>query len=73
MLDVDHIEADGRHFFGKVCELDLEGIVAKRKTAAYRATEKASPYWIKIKNPMYSQAEGRDELFNPQPDGITKV
>ena len=55
----------------KVCELDLEGIVAKRKTAAYRATEKPSPYWIKIKNPHYSQAEGRDELFNPQPAGIT--
>jgi hypothetical protein len=40
---------------------------------AYRATEKPSPYWIKIKNPRYSQAEGRNELFNPQPDGITKV
>jgi ATP-dependent DNA ligase len=25
------------------------------------------------RNPRYSQAEGRNELFNPQPDGITKV
>jgi hypothetical protein len=73
VLYVDHIEAYGRQFFQKVCELDLEGIVAKRKTATYRATEKASPYWIKIKNPRYSPAEGRDELFNSQPDGITKV
>src|SRR5215831_14623028 len=73
VLYVDHIEAHGRPFFKKVCELDLEGIVAKRKSAAYRATEKASPYWIKIKNPRYSQAEGRHELLNPQPDGITKV
>jgi bifunctional non-homologous end joining protein LigD len=73
VLYVDHIEADGRQFFEKVCELDLEGIVAKRKSAAYRATEKPSPYWIKVKNPKYSQAEGRSELFNPQPDGITKV
>src|SRR5262249_48730650 len=70
---VDDIEADGRQFFQKVCELDLEGIVAKRKSAAYRATEKPSPYWIKVKNPKYSQAEGRNELFNPQPDGIPKV
>ena len=73
VLYVDHIEAEGRQFFEKVCELDLEGIVAKRKSAAYRATEKASPYWIKIKNPRYSQAEGRHELLNPQPDGITKA
>ena len=37
MLYVDHIEAHGRLFFEMVCELDLEGIVAKRKSAAYRA------------------------------------
>ena len=47
--------------------------MAKRKTVAYRATEKPSPYWVKIKNRKYSQAEGRHELFNPQPDGITKL
>jgi len=57
-------------FFEKVCDLDLQGIVAKRKTAAYRATDKPSPYYIKIKNPKYSQAEGRQELFNPKPDRI---
>jgi bifunctional non-homologous end joining protein LigD len=73
VLYVDHIEAHGCQFFEKVCELDLEGIVAKRKSAAYRATEKPSPYWIKVKNPRYWQAEGREELFHPQPDGITKV
>jgi ATP-dependent DNA ligase len=48
--------------------VSLEGIVAKRKTSAYRPTEKLSPYWIKVKNPKYSQAEGREELFNPKPD-----
>jgi hypothetical protein len=66
VLYVDHIEARGRQFFEKVCELDLEGIVAKRKSQ-YRPTEKPSPYWVKIKNPHYSQAEGREELFNPRP------
>jgi len=63
VLYVDHIETRGRQFFEKVCELDLEGMVAKRKTAAYRQTEKPSPYWIKIKNQRYSQFEGREEFF----------
>jgi bifunctional non-homologous end joining protein LigD len=67
VLYVDHIEARGRQFFEKVCELDLEGIVAKRKHSQYRPTEKPSPHWVKIKNPRYSQAEGREELFNPKP------
>ena len=63
MLYVDHIAARGHEFFEKIGELDLEGIVAKRKNSQYRPTEKPSPNWIKIKNPNYSQAEGRDELF----------
>ena len=62
MLYVDHIEGCGHKLFEKICELDLEGIVAKRKDSQYRPTEKPSPYWIKIKNPKYSQAEGRDEI-----------
>jgi bifunctional non-homologous end joining protein LigD len=69
VLYVDHIVGRGRQFFEKVCELDLEGIVAKRKHSQYRPTEKPSPHWVKIKNPKYSQAEGREELFNLKPDG----
>jgi hypothetical protein len=38
-------------------------LIFQRKNSPYRATEKASPYWIKVKNPLYSQAEGRAELF----------
>jgi len=60
---VDHIDTRGQLLFEKVCELDLEGIVAKRKDSQYRPTEKPSPYWIKIKNSRYSQLEGREELF----------
>jgi len=30
----DRIEANDRQFFEKVCEIDLEGIVVKRKTAS---------------------------------------
>ena len=44
-------------------ELEIEGIIAKRKESRYRVTEKPSPHWIKIKNRNYSQAEGREELF----------
>jgi hypothetical protein len=29
----------------------------------YRATEKPTRYWIKVKNSRYSQREGREELF----------
>jgi len=60
------IENHGVKLFECACQFDLEGIVAKRKSSAYRATEQGSPYWIKIKNPHYSQVEGRDELFERQ-------
>ena len=43
--------------------MDLEGIVCKRKDSPYPVTEKPSRYWIKVKNATYSQAEGREELF----------
>jgi ATP-dependent DNA ligase len=43
--------------------MDLEGMVCKRKSSPYRATEKPSAHWIKVKNPRYGQAEGREELF----------
>jgi len=52
-------EAEGRELFEAACRLDLEGIVAKRKDDPY-APETA---WYKIKNPTYTQAEGRAELF----------
>jgi ATP-dependent DNA ligase len=60
---MDHVDGAGHWLFDKACELELEGIVAKRKTALYRPTDKPSPHWIKIKNRTYSQKEGRNELF----------
>ena len=51
----------GRKLFGLVRRHDLEGIVAKRKDGDYVPSAR----WLKIKNPKYSQAEGRGELFNP--------
>jgi ATP-dependent DNA ligase len=43
--------------------MDLEGIVCKPLTSPYR-TVRGKTTWIKVKNPNYSQAEGRRELFN---------
>ena len=63
ILYLDHVEADGRLLFEEVVKMDLEGIVCKRKNSPYKVTDKPSPSWIKIKNPRYSQADGREELF----------
>jgi len=60
-MDVDQIEAEIRLRGAR--RLDMEGIVAKQKNAAYRANVQKS-HWIKIKNPGYSPKEGRKELFD---------
>ncbi len=60
LLYVDHIEASGVALFERVCEMDLEGVIAKRKKGLYRE----GTTWYKIKNAVYSQAEGRGEVFD---------
>ena len=55
----DHIEREGIALFKRVCEMDLEGIVAKHAFGPYTAETK----WFKIKNRHYSQMQGREELF----------
>ena len=52
---VEHIEAHGEALFAKACELDLEGVVAKRADSPYRAGRR--PEWLKIKNQQYSRQE----------------
>lgn len=54
------IKHDGVRLFEEICAKDLEGIVAKRKSSPYKDDGKT---WIKIKNPKYSQAEGRHDLL----------
>ena len=46
-----------------MCVHDLEGIVAKRLSHPYEPRVR----WLKIKNPDYSQKEGRADLFNARP------
>jgi bifunctional non-homologous end joining protein LigD len=57
---VEHV-ASGTELFRAVCELDMEGIVAKQANARY--TPEAAT-WVKIKNPAYSQAVGRADFFD---------
>ncbi len=62
LLYVDHIEGNGTALFERICELDLEGIVAKYKHGPY-VSEREQSTWFKIRNPRYSQMIGRAELF----------
>ena len=59
LSQVFSIEERGRDLLAAAERLDLEGIVAKRKADAYRP----ETVWYKIKNPVYTQAEGRGDLF----------
>jgi bifunctional non-homologous end joining protein LigD len=52
-------EDAGIDLFHAACRLDLEGIVAKREADPYSR----ETCWHKIRNPTYTQAEGRRELF----------
>jgi bifunctional non-homologous end joining protein LigD len=53
------IKQRGWDLFDAVQRLDLEGIVAKRKADAYAP----ETVWYKIKSRIYTQGEGRWELF----------
>ena len=58
----EHVDGSGTALFERICELDLEGIVAKQKSAPY-VTEREQSTWYKILNREYSQKDGREELF----------
>jgi ATP-dependent DNA ligase len=56
-LCADHIERSGVELFRLICERGLEEIVVKLKDGRY------GEGWFKIRNPAYSQREGRRELL----------
>jgi bifunctional non-homologous end joining protein LigD len=58
ILYAQHIERNGKLLFEEVVERNLEGVVAKRRMGAY-----AEHGWLKIKNAKYSQAVGRQDMF----------
>ena len=59
---LDHVQGRGRDLFAAACARDTEGIVAKWAGGPYH-TDGAKTSWVKIKNPAYTQAEGRHEFF----------
>jgi ATP-dependent DNA ligase len=54
-----YVEDRGVDLYNEVCQRNLEGVVAKRKSGTYSTVSG----WLKIKNPNYSQSEERHELF----------
>ncbi|MES2471125.1 MAG: hypothetical protein V4526_02760 [Patescibacteria group bacterium] len=56
-------------FFARLCELDFEGLVAKRLSSTY---SRGAP-WFKIKNPAYSQEGDRKRIFSARNKKRTKV
>jgi bifunctional non-homologous end joining protein LigD len=53
------LEEHGRALFGAIRKMDLEGIIAKRKSDPYGP----STTWYKIRNLAYTQGEGRADVF----------
>jgi bifunctional non-homologous end joining protein LigD len=58
----DHVDGSGVELFYRICEMDLEGIVAKQKFQPY-VSDRENSTWFKIRNRKYSQIAGREELF----------
>jgi hypothetical protein len=65
---VDYVEGYGTPLFERVCELDLEGIVAKQKFSPY-VVDRDRSTWVKILNRDYSQMKGREKLFERERHG----
>ena len=59
---VDHVDGAEISLFNRVCDSDLEGIVAKQKYGPY-VSDREQSTWFKIRNPNYSQWMGREKLF----------
>jgi ATP dependent DNA ligase domain len=53
------VDERGRDLFEAVQRTDFEGIVAKRRVDPYAP----GTVWCKVKNPRYTQAPGRGDLF----------
>jgi ATP-dependent DNA ligase len=66
MRYADHVKQHGTALFQRVCEMDLEGIVAKHSLAPY-TTERTT--WSKIKNRNYSQMAKHEALFERTSSG----
>jgi bifunctional non-homologous end joining protein LigD len=57
--NVTEVFDDGRALYDAVCELGLEGVVAKRTTSRYGASRRG---WVKVKNPNYWRRDSEIEV-----------
>lgn len=62
IMYLDHVERRGMALFNAVLRDDLEGIVAKWKYGQYY-TDGQMTSWLKVRNPEYSQVDGRHDVF----------
>jgi bifunctional non-homologous end joining protein LigD len=77
---VDHVRGHGRVLYAAACERDLEGVVAKWTRGRYHV-DGSTTSWVKVKNPEYTQAVGRYEVFeerrlahgHPRPHGAYRM
>jgi bifunctional non-homologous end joining protein LigD len=60
---IDHIEGSGVDLFRAASRHDIEGIVGKWARGSYLSDGRGTS-WVKVKNPAYSQMEGRAESFD---------
>ncbi len=67
LLYLDALEKHGTEFYRLACKQDLEGIVAKWSRGTYQCDGRGTS-WLKIKNPRYSQMDGRRQLFEARRD-----
>jgi hypothetical protein len=72
LLYMDHVRERGKALFDAACARDLEGIVGKWARGRYEA-DGVSTFWVKVKNPAYSQMVGRREVFDATPGPASTV
>jgi bifunctional non-homologous end joining protein LigD len=62
VMFVDYKEGKGTALYARMCEHDMEGIVGKPRYSLYFSGADGST-WITVKNPNYSNLEGRAALL----------
>lgn len=62
LLYLDAVEQQGKRLYRLACKRDLEGIVAKWMRGIYQCDGRGTS-WLNIKNPAYTQMDGRREFF----------
>jgi bifunctional non-homologous end joining protein LigD len=65
LVYLDHLSGRGVDLFEAVRGKDLEGVVAKWKRGRYHS-DGCTTSWLKVRNPDYSQMDGRHEVFAPR-------